>query len=109
MVQGLLLSGSFSAHVPQTVQAQCSVGLMQIDPGDMSIDLRAGLWILPSALTGAVDLLDRSREILWQKAFPRPMFLFSDVTFSGWPTAIWHGFLSAGMLQAWFPMHAEAR
>ncbi|CAK8992739.1 unnamed protein product [Durusdinium trenchii] len=36
-----------------------------------------------------------------------PMFLFSDVTFSGWPTAIWHGFLSAGMLQAWFPMHAE--
>jgi len=36
-----------------------------------------------------------------------PMFLFSDVTFSGWPTAIWHGFLSAGMFQAWFPMHAE--
>eukprot|EP00435_Cladocopium_sp_Y103_P019710 s2789_g4.t1 len=36
-----------------------------------------------------------------------PMFLFSDVTFNGWPTAIWHGFLSAGMLQAWFPMHAE--
>eukprot|EP00434_Breviolum_minutum_P003628 symbB.v1.2.003195.t1/scaffold158.1/size292703/8 len=35
------------------------------------------------------------------------MFLFSDVTFSGWPTAIWHGFLSAGMFQAWFPMHAE--
>mmetsp|Transcript_56975 Transcript_56975/g.133266 ORF Transcript_56975/g.133266 Transcript_56975/m.133266 type:complete len:524 (-) Transcript_56975:239-1810(-) len=36
-----------------------------------------------------------------------PMFLFSDVSYSGWPTALWHGFLSAGMLQAWFPMHAE--
>ncbi|CAJ1403673.1 unnamed protein product [Effrenium voratum] len=36
-----------------------------------------------------------------------PAFLFADVNFNGWPTAIWHGFLSAGMLQAWFPMHAE--
>eukprot|EP00439_Symbiodinium_sp_Y106_P063026 s1999_g9.t1 len=36
-----------------------------------------------------------------------PAFLYADVTFNGWPTAIWHGFLSAGMLQAWFPMHAE--
>ncbi|CAE7187693.1 unnamed protein product [Symbiodinium pilosum] len=36
-----------------------------------------------------------------------PVFLYADVNFNGWPTALWHGFLSAGMLQAWFPMHAE--
>eukprot|EP00933_Yihiella_yeosuensis_P041329 TRINITY_DN3571_c0_g1_i1.p1 TRINITY_DN3571_c0_g1~~TRINITY_DN3571_c0_g1_i1.p1 ORF type:complete len:533 (-),score=99.17 TRINITY_DN3571_c0_g1_i1:372-1970(-) len=36
-----------------------------------------------------------------------PMFAYSDFFFGGWPTAIWHGFLSLTMAQAWFPMHAE--
>jgi len=36
-----------------------------------------------------------------------PMFLFSDVSYSGWPTAIGHGLMAATMTQAWFPMHAE--
>jgi len=36
-----------------------------------------------------------------------PMFLYPDVVFNGWPTAIWHGVLALTMTQAWFPMHAE--
>merc|ERR1711862_643696 len=36
-----------------------------------------------------------------------PMFLYSDVIFSGWPTALWHAFIAITMTQAWFPMHAE--
>jgi len=36
-----------------------------------------------------------------------PVFLYPDVHFSGWPTAIGHGIISATMTQAWFPMHAE--
>ena len=36
-----------------------------------------------------------------------PMFLFVDVTYNGWPTAIWHGLLSVTLTQAWFPDHAE--
>eukprot|EP00435_Cladocopium_sp_Y103_P001860 s519_g1.t1 len=36
-----------------------------------------------------------------------PMFLYVDVSYSGWPTALWHGFISTFMLQAWFPTSAE--
>lgn len=36
-----------------------------------------------------------------------PMFLYVDVAYSGWPTALWHGFISTFMLQAWFPTSAE--
>ena len=36
-----------------------------------------------------------------------PMFLFVDVTYNGWPTALWNGLLSATMTQAWFPFAAE--
>jgi peptidoglycan/LPS O-acetylase OafA/YrhL len=36
-----------------------------------------------------------------------PMFLYSDVHFSGWPTAIFDGLLEVTLSQAWFPMHAE--
>jgi peptidoglycan/LPS O-acetylase OafA/YrhL len=36
-----------------------------------------------------------------------PMFLYADVHYSGWLIALWHGFLSATLTQAWFPMHAE--
>jgi peptidoglycan/LPS O-acetylase OafA/YrhL len=36
-----------------------------------------------------------------------PLFLYADVKYNGWPTAVWHGFLSGTMTQAWFPMHAE--
>lgn len=36
-----------------------------------------------------------------------PVFLYPDVLFNGWPTALWHGLLSLTMTQAWFPMHAE--
>jgi peptidoglycan/LPS O-acetylase OafA/YrhL len=36
-----------------------------------------------------------------------PMFLYTDVHYSGWPTALWHGFLSVSLLQSWFPLHAE--
>jgi len=36
-----------------------------------------------------------------------PMFLYPDVLFSGWPTAIGHMVMSLTMTQAWFPMHAE--
>ena len=75
--------------------------------------VRTGLWILPSALTGAVDLLDRGRETKSLKAFLRPMFVFSDVTFSGWPTAIWLGLLVGRLWrfvlrQAWLPVRRYA-
>lgn len=36
-----------------------------------------------------------------------PIFIYPDVLFNGWPTALWHGLLSVTMTQAWFPMHAE--
>ena len=36
-----------------------------------------------------------------------PLFLFADVHYNGWPIALWHGFLSVTMTQAWFPNHAE--
>jgi len=36
-----------------------------------------------------------------------PMFLYPDVLFSGWPTALGHGAMALTMTQAWFPMHAE--
>jgi len=36
-----------------------------------------------------------------------PLFLYSDVHFSGWPTAIMDGLLEVTLSQAWFPMHAE--
>ncbi|CAE8712335.1 unnamed protein product, partial [Polarella glacialis] len=36
-----------------------------------------------------------------------PMFLYSDVHFSGWPTAIFDGLLEVTLSQAWFPLHAE--
>jgi peptidoglycan/LPS O-acetylase OafA/YrhL len=36
-----------------------------------------------------------------------PMFLYADVHYSGWLVALWHGFLSVTLTQAWFPMHAE--
>lgn len=36
-----------------------------------------------------------------------PMFLYSDVTYGGWPKAALNGILSATLTQAWFPMHAE--
>jgi len=36
-----------------------------------------------------------------------PMFLYSDVNYSGWPTALFHGLLSTTLTQSWFPMHAE--
>lgn len=35
------------------------------------------------------------------------MFLYTDVTYSGWPTALFNAFLSVLLLQAWFPMRAE--
>lgn len=36
-----------------------------------------------------------------------PVFLYPDVLFNGWPTAILNGILAVTMTQAWFPMHAE--
>lgn len=36
-----------------------------------------------------------------------PVLAYPDLHFNGWPTAIWHGFLSLTMTQAWFPLHAE--
>lgn len=36
-----------------------------------------------------------------------PMFLYSDVLFSGWPTSIGHAIMALTLTQAWFPMHAE--
>lgn len=36
-----------------------------------------------------------------------PMFIYSDVTVAGWPSAIFHGILSITLAQAWFPMHSE--
>lgn len=36
-----------------------------------------------------------------------PVFLYSDVTYNGWPTALLHGLLSVTLTQAWFPMHSE--
>ena len=36
-----------------------------------------------------------------------PVFLYSDVHYSGWLTAAFHGSLSVTMTQSWFPMHAE--
>merc|ERR1719401_2932275 len=36
-----------------------------------------------------------------------PMFLYPDIVFSGWPTALANGVLALTMTQAWFPMHAE--
>lgn len=36
-----------------------------------------------------------------------PMFFWVDATYSGVPTAVWNGFLSVTMLQAWFPLNAE--
>lgn len=36
-----------------------------------------------------------------------PMFFWVDATYSGVKTALWHGFLSAGLLQAWFPLSGE--
>jgi peptidoglycan/LPS O-acetylase OafA/YrhL len=36
-----------------------------------------------------------------------PMFLYSDVTVKGWPTAAINGLLSFTLTQAWMPMHAE--
>eukprot|EP00913_Durusdinium_trenchii_P009883 g9276.t1 len=36
-----------------------------------------------------------------------PMFLYVDVSYSGWPTALWNGFISTFMLQAWFPTSGE--
>lgn len=36
-----------------------------------------------------------------------PMFLYSDLTVKGWPTAAINGLLSVTLTQAWMPMHAE--
>eukprot|EP00933_Yihiella_yeosuensis_P039560 TRINITY_DN3361_c0_g4_i1.p1 TRINITY_DN3361_c0_g4~~TRINITY_DN3361_c0_g4_i1.p1 ORF type:complete len:474 (+),score=66.77 TRINITY_DN3361_c0_g4_i1:45-1424(+) len=36
-----------------------------------------------------------------------PMFIWTDASYSGLPTALWNGFLSVFMLQAWFPLSAE--
>lgn len=36
-----------------------------------------------------------------------PMFVFSDVTYGGWPTAVVNGVLAATLTQAWSPQHAE--
>jgi hypothetical protein len=36
-----------------------------------------------------------------------PLFLYSDVFYNGWPTALFHGFLSLSLTQAWAPAHAE--
>lgn len=36
-----------------------------------------------------------------------PMFLFVDLTYNGWTTALWNAFLSITLLQAWFPGSAE--
>jgi peptidoglycan/LPS O-acetylase OafA/YrhL len=36
-----------------------------------------------------------------------PMFIFTDVTYQGWPTAILHGIMSLLLIQSWFPNHAE--
>lgn len=36
-----------------------------------------------------------------------PMFMWVDASYSGLPTALWNGFLSVFMLQAWFPLSAE--
>ena len=37
-----------------------------------------------------------------------PMFIYTDVTYSGVPTAILHGIMSVLLIQSWAPMHAEA-
>jgi len=36
-----------------------------------------------------------------------PMFLFADVHYNGWFTAITHGLMSLSLTQSWFPLHAE--
>eukprot|EP00930_Biecheleria_cincta_P022672 TRINITY_DN16529_c0_g1_i1.p1 TRINITY_DN16529_c0_g1~~TRINITY_DN16529_c0_g1_i1.p1 ORF type:complete len:527 (-),score=83.38 TRINITY_DN16529_c0_g1_i1:197-1777(-) len=36
-----------------------------------------------------------------------PMFIYSDLFYSGWQTALGHGLMAVTMTQAWFPMHAE--
>lgn len=36
-----------------------------------------------------------------------PVFLYSDVYYNGWPTAILHGLMSVTLTQAWAPGHAE--
>jgi len=36
-----------------------------------------------------------------------PMFWFIDNYYNGPGTALWHGFLSTTLTQAWFPQHAE--
>jgi len=36
-----------------------------------------------------------------------PMFLYVDVSYSGWSTALWNGTISVFMLQAWFPTSGE--
>lgn len=36
-----------------------------------------------------------------------PMFVYSDVTYGGWPAAVINGVLSATLTQAWSPQHAE--
>ena len=36
-----------------------------------------------------------------------PMFIYTSLKYSGPWTTVWHGFLSATLTQAWFPMTAE--
>jgi peptidoglycan/LPS O-acetylase OafA/YrhL len=36
-----------------------------------------------------------------------PMFLYADVSYNGWPIALWNGLLSLTLTQAWFPFAAE--
>ncbi|CAJ1333506.1 unnamed protein product, partial [Effrenium voratum] len=39
--------------------------------------------------------------------FFSPMFLYVDVSYSGWTRAMWNAFISVFMLQSWFPKSAE--
>jgi peptidoglycan/LPS O-acetylase OafA/YrhL len=36
-----------------------------------------------------------------------PMFIYSDITYGGWPMAVVNGVLAATLTQAWAPGHAE--
>ena len=36
-----------------------------------------------------------------------PMFIYSDLTYGGWPQAVLHGIMSITLTQAWAPMHGE--